>query len=405
MSDASGLQARDSHPIVLLHELCDLCSGITKGRKINSIETFEVPYMAVANVQDSKLSLDNVKTIDATPEEIERYRLLPGDLLLTEGGDPDKLGRGAIWNGEIDVCIHQNHIFRARKASNHIDMPYLAHLVSSPYGKRYFLRQSKQTTGIASINMAQLKRFPVPLPPLEEQRRIAAILDKRSCLEEKIRRRNSLQDDLWKAEFVKRFGNPFSHQSPYPLAKIAEIASTSSGGTPRRDVSAYFGGSIPWVKSGELSNPIIETTEEYLTEDGLGNSSAKILNPGAVLLAMYGATAGAVSILGIPASTNQAICAIDAHSCLDSIYLADYLRLITPALLAKRVGGAQPNLTQDIIRNILIPVPDEDSQRSYVSFRKQVANVGAGFSSSLLVVSRLGASVSRQAFALDSGLQ
>ncbi|MFN9427438.1 MAG: restriction endonuclease subunit S, partial [Cyanobacteriota bacterium] len=90
--------------------------------------------MAVANVQDGKLSLDNVKTINATPEEIKRYRLLPGDLLLTEGGDPDKLGRGAIWNGEIDVCIHQNHIFRARKASNHIDMRYLSRLVSSPYG-------------------------------------------------------------------------------------------------------------------------------------------------------------------------------------------------------------------------------------------------------------------------------
>lgn len=405
MNGVRWLQARDKHPIVLLEELCDLCSGITKGRKINSMETLEVPYMAVANVQDGKLSLENVKTINATLEEIERYRLLPGDLLLTEGGDPDKLGRGTIWDGEIDVCIHQNHIFRARKASDDIDMSYLARLVSSPYGKRYFLRQSKQTTGIASINMGQLKRFPVPLPPMEEQRRIAAILDKRDSLEEKIQRRGLLREDLWKAEFVKRFGNPFAHQSPYPLLKLGELASTSSGGTPRRVVGSYFGGSIPWVKSGELSNPLVESTEEFLTEEGLDNSSAKILNPGVVLLAMYGATAGAVSILGISASTNQAICAIDAHDRLDSIYLAGYLRLITPALLAKRIGGAQPNLTQDIIRSILIAVPDLDSQRSYVSFRRQTANVEACFSSSLLAVSRLGASFSKQAFALNSGLR
>jgi type I restriction enzyme S subunit len=178
MNGGTGLLGRENYPIVPLDELCDLCSGITKGRKIGSAATVEVPYMAVANVQDGSLKLDNVKTIKATPEEIQRYRLLPGDLLLTEGGDPDKLGRGAIWNGEITSCIHQNHIFRARKASEHVDMKYLAHLVSSPYGKRYFLRHSKQTTGIASINMGQLKRFPVPLPPLEEQRRIAAILDK-----------------------------------------------------------------------------------------------------------------------------------------------------------------------------------------------------------------------------------
>ena len=260
--------------------------------------------------------------------------------------------------------------------------------------------------GGAQPNISQeiIKNTVLPLPPLEEQRRIAAILDKRHSLAEMVRRRGSLQEDLWKAEFVKRFGNPFAHQSPYPLAKLAELASTSSGGTPRREVRSYFGGSIPWIKSGELSNPIVEMTEEFLTEDGLENSSAKILNPGVVLLAMYGATAGAVSILGIPASTNQAICAIDSHGRLDSIYLADYLRLITPALLAKRIGGAQPNLTQDIIRNILIPVPDEGAQYSYVSFRKKMANVAAVFSGSMLAVSRLDASFSQQAFALDSGL-
>lgn len=128
MNGGTGLLGRENYPIVPLEELCDLCSGITKGRKIDSTVTVEVPYMAIANVQDGSLKLDNVKTIVATPEEIHRYRLLPGDLLLTEGGDSDKLGRGAIWNGEITSCIHQNHIFRARKASEYVDMEYLAHL-------------------------------------------------------------------------------------------------------------------------------------------------------------------------------------------------------------------------------------------------------------------------------------
>jgi restriction endonuclease S subunit len=400
MNGGTGLPGRENYPIVPLEELCDMCSGITKGRKIESTVTVEVPYMAVANVQDGSLKLDNVKTIEATPEEIHRYRLLPGDLLLTEGGDPDKLGRGAIWNGEIASCIHQNHIFRARKASEYVDMEYLAHLVSSPYGKRYFLRQSKQTTGIASINMGQLKRFPVPLPPLEEQRRIAAILDKRNLLEQQIRRRHALLDNLWKAEFVKRFGNPFANQSLCPFSRLAEIASTSSGGTPKREVGSYFGGSIPWVKSGELSNPLVEATEEFLTEDGLSNSSAKMLNPGVVLLAMYGATAGAVSILGIPACTNQAVCAIDSHGSLNSIFLADYLRLITPALLAKRIGGAQPNLTQDIIRNITVPTPGIDAQEPYIIFRKMIAKTAITYSRSSLAISSLGASCSRDVFSL-----
>jgi type I restriction enzyme S subunit len=164
-------------PIVSLDEICYIASGITKGRKAPPEPLREVPYMAVANVQDGRLSLETVKTIQASPAEIERYQLLPGDLLLTEGGDPDKLGRGTVWNGEIDECIHQNHIFRVRVASSLVDVGFLSRLVASPAGKAYFLSKAKQTTGIASINLTQLRNFPVLLAPLNEQRRIAAKLD------------------------------------------------------------------------------------------------------------------------------------------------------------------------------------------------------------------------------------
>jgi type I restriction enzyme S subunit len=164
-------------PIVTLDEICSITSGITKGRKQPPEPLREVPYMAVVNVQDGRLNLEAVKTIQASSSEIERYQLLPGDLLLTEGGDPDKLGRGTVWSGEISECIHQNHIFRVRASSSLIDMGLLSRLVASPFGKAYFLSKAKQTTGIASINLSQLRTFPVALPPLNEQRRIAAKLD------------------------------------------------------------------------------------------------------------------------------------------------------------------------------------------------------------------------------------
>jgi len=163
--------------VVSLDELCEITSGITKGRKPPVEPLREVPYMAVINVQDGRLNLETVKTILASSSEIERYQLLPGDLLLTEGGDPDKLGRGTVWNAEIEVCIHQNHIFKVRAASPFIDIGYLSRLVASPDGKAYFLSKAKQTTGIASINLTQLRSFPVHFPPLNEQRRIAAKLD------------------------------------------------------------------------------------------------------------------------------------------------------------------------------------------------------------------------------------
>lgn len=158
-----------------LGDVAEIVSGITKGRR-TSEPVDAIPYLAVANVQDRRLKLDTVKSIDATRSEVQKYRLIKNDLLLTEGGDPDKLGRGALWDGSIEDCIHQNHVFRVRVTSDAIHPVYLNWLVGSARGKRYFLGSAKQTTGIASINMSQLRRFPLLVPPPRLQRRFAEVV-------------------------------------------------------------------------------------------------------------------------------------------------------------------------------------------------------------------------------------
>ncbi|PAQ11708.1 restriction endonuclease subunit S [Mesorhizobium temperatum] len=164
-----------------LSDLAEIGSGITKGRKLNGQATRHVPYLAVANVQDRRLELANVKSIEATESEIVRYRLQKDDLLLTEGGDPDKLGRGTLWANEIDEAIHQNHIFRVRLRSAAILPLFLNWLVGSPYGKSYFLSVAKQTTGIASINKTQLSEFPVIVPPIDLQWRFVRLAEAASA--------------------------------------------------------------------------------------------------------------------------------------------------------------------------------------------------------------------------------
>jgi type I restriction enzyme, S subunit len=153
-----------------LGDVAEIVSGITKGRKLKGQSTRTIAYLSVLNVQDRALDLSFVKNIEATQDEIDRYQLQKGDLLLTEGGDPDKLGRGTLWNCEIQECIHQNHIFRVRLKTDRIAPLFLNWIVGSERGKRYFLRSAKQTTGIASINMSQLRAFPLLIPPLDIQR-------------------------------------------------------------------------------------------------------------------------------------------------------------------------------------------------------------------------------------------
>ena len=164
-------------PRMPLREAAAISSGATKGRKIDPVDAVEVPYLRVANVQDGFLALDEIKTIAIRRGEEQRYALAPGDLVMTEGGDLDKLGRAAIWNGAIDYCAHQNHVFRVRPRTEVVLPDYLRDVAGSPYGKAYFLSIAKRTTGIASINKTQLGDFPVPVPPLVLQRRYSETVD------------------------------------------------------------------------------------------------------------------------------------------------------------------------------------------------------------------------------------
>ncbi|MEX0287786.1 MAG: restriction endonuclease subunit S [Flavobacteriaceae bacterium] len=188
-----------------LGDTCEIVSGITKGRKTGHQNLREIPYLAVSNVQDQNLNLDVVKTIEATETEISRYRIIKDDLLLTEGGDPDKLGRGTLWNNEIAECIHQNHIFRVRIMNDGIIPEYLIWLIGSRRGKSYFLKSAKQTTGIASINMTQLKRFPLLIPPLDIQHEFAKISHKvkeqKALIKEQMVELDSLFNSLQKTAF------------------------------------------------------------------------------------------------------------------------------------------------------------------------------------------------------------
>ncbi len=156
-----------------LKYVADLQTGLTLGKKYDDdVQLADRPYLRVANVQDGYLDLTEITTVAVPAATAKRHELRPGDVLLTEGGDFDKLGRGYVWNGQIVGCLHQNHIFAVRPHRDDLDPHFLATVLGSVHGKNYFTSTSNQTTNLASTNSTKLKAFPVPLPPKAEQEAI-----------------------------------------------------------------------------------------------------------------------------------------------------------------------------------------------------------------------------------------
>lgn len=157
-------------------------------------------------------------------------------------------------------------------------------------------------------------------------------------------------------------------QEHYPIRKISEIAETTSGGTPNRGMLEYYNGDIPWVKSGELKDGLITSCDEFITEAGLKNSSAKLFPKGTLLVAMYGANIGKTGVLDFDATTNQAVCAIFPKVDISKDYLFWYFKQQRIDFIEAGKGGAQPNISQTVINNASIVVPDENTQRKIVDF-------------------------------------
>ena len=157
--------------VPILGYIAEVRGGVAKGRKLPNEETVEVPYLRVANVQDGFIDLSHVTNIEILATELERYSLKTGDVLMNEGGDNDKLGRGAVWKGEIDPCLHQNHVFAVRPRIPEFS-DWLALLTQSGYAKFYFFTTAKQSTNLASISSSNIKKLPVLLPPETERREI-----------------------------------------------------------------------------------------------------------------------------------------------------------------------------------------------------------------------------------------
>lgn len=336
----------------------DLFESIRNGRNVEQFDQVgKYRVTRIQTISDGTVDLEKTKwTDDDVPED---YFMQDGDILLSHINSIEHLAKSAIFKDVNEQVVHGTNLIRFKPDKSKIIPEY----VSAVFKSDTFIDTAKsfaqKAVNQASLRVADLKSIQIPFPPLSIQQEIVAEIE-------------GYQKVIDGAKTVVANYKPKIEIDPdWEMVELQEVCIVTSGGTPDRKNSSYWNGNIPYVKTGEIFFNRIKHAEEFITEEGLNNSSARLINPGTILMAMYGqgVTRGRVAILEIEAAINQAIAAISCSEKIDNVFLFyqlmglyEHLRKISDAR-----GGNQSNLNGKLIKELKIVVPDLETQRQIVA--------------------------------------
>lgn len=292
----------------------------------------------------------------------ERSNLLVGDVLYSGTGT---IGNTAIVQEEPSWWNIKEGVYAITPKSDLLESRFLIYVLKKL--KDLIVSKSSGTT-IKSIPMKELRKIEIPLPPLPEQQRIVEYLDSTFAEIDALKAKAAEEVANAKAMFDAALREEMTPKEDIPMKQIGEIFKSYSGGTPIKSNKEYYeNGNIPWLRSGEVCQKYINKTEMFITEAGLKNSSAKYYPVNTVVIAMYGATAAQVGILKIEATSNQAVCGLLPNDSYSPEFVYYWFSAIQKDLAAQAQGGAQPNISQEKIKKVHIPIMDIEKQQSIVA--------------------------------------
>lgn len=330
-----------------LGEIAEIRTGIAKNSTISVSDPVLVHYLRVANVQDGFLDLSEMSKILVSRNDISRYAVLPGDMLMNEGGDLDQLGRGAVWHGEYSPCVHQNHVFVVR-CGTRLFPDYLSAWTGGESARRYFMVAGKQTTNLASINKTALSQLPVALPPFSEQQSIANVLRNMDAFIESLeqllsKKRNLKQGAMQelltgKKKRLPGFGGEWAVER---LGDVVEIVKghliTEKDAVP---------GEVPVIAGGKRPSYF------HNRANRIGKT---------ITISGSGASAGYVAFFDSPIFASD--CSTISEGASYSIrFIYFLLQLRQDDIYRSQTGGAQPHIHPNDLRPMIVHVPKVDEQ-------------------------------------------
>lgn len=342
-----------------LGEVANIVGGSTPKTNIEEYWGGEYYWVTPAELDGSKYIDRTVRSITSKAIEKTNLTLLPYGTVLLSSRAP--IGK---------VCITQAPMYCNQGFKNLVCKELLYNEFAYYYLKYNVSYLQSLGTGATfkEISKKVVENILIPVPPLSEQQRIVEELDLLGSIIEKKKAQLAELDKLAQSLFYEMFGDPITNEKGWEVKKLGEICTTSSGGTPSKThIEYYEGGDIPWLRSGEVAQGLIYNTELFITEEGLKNSSAKYFPIDTVVVAMYGATVGQVGIIKKRMTTNQAVCGIYPNDSFIPIFLMFVLKGMKPVYLKDAAGGAQPNISQGVIKNTSIPIVPLPLQQLFAS--------------------------------------
>ena len=345
-----------------LKDICITTQGvqISKDKQINKFKEGYIKYLYIADFkgENEEKFVENVY-----PEKI----VTKNDLVMANTGSP-----GAVFKGIKGVL--SNNLFKISFDRNILDRDFLYYYLASD--KFQSNLQQRMKGGVQKhLGHKTIGEQDIPIIDINIQKKIVTILNKAQKLINKRKEQIDSLDKLVKSQFIEMFGELKSNPKGWEKLRIGDVFEIKTGATPSRKEKKYWdNGTIPWVKTTELKEVVINNAEEYITEEGFNKSSVNLLPKDTILIAMYGQgkTRGMTGKLGIEATTNQACAAILPNPKENMDFIWYQLRLSYEDLRDLARGGNQPNLNTNLIKSYELIFPSKELQQKFVDFIKQV---------------------------------
>ncbi|MBA0257560.1 restriction endonuclease subunit S [Stenotrophomonas maltophilia] len=356
-----------------LNELASIRTGIAKNGGAAIDNPVLVHYLRVANVQDGYLDLSEMSQLKVRAEDVKRYAVLPGDMLMNEGGDLDKLGRGTLWNGAFEPCVHQNHVFVVRCGSRLLP-ELLSAWTGSVQARRFFMLAGRQTTNLASINKTSLGQFPIPLPPTKgEQQAIAealsdadALIKSLSLLLAKKRqiKQGAMQELLTGKKRLPGF------DAEWVTRRLDQLADIRSGGTPSTAQDQFWNGDVLWCTPTDITaldgHKYLSDTARKLTLFGMRASAAEFIPANSIVMTSR-ATIGECAINVEPVTTNQGVKSFVPFEGVDIDFLYYLLLVQRSAFINLCSGSTFLEIGKTQLSSYEVVVPAEKGEQTAIA--------------------------------------